>query len=109
MGWVSILLSQENLADCHPGGQPLPWTSARILSFIIVGGVTLIVFVLWGESSHEPAISLNLMSFRDLLQHSQSAGPDAVFQRCERLRLPHHHWFCRRYSVHLPEHHLAIA
>lgn len=30
------------------GGQPLPWTSARILCLIIIGGILIIAFVIWG-------------------------------------------------------------
>lgn len=47
------------------GGNPRPWTSALILSLIIVGGVTLIAFVFWEAFTPSPNPMVDLRVFRN--------------------------------------------
>ncbi|OQU97446.1 hypothetical protein CLAIMM_03376 [Cladophialophora immunda] len=48
------------------GGSPLPWTSARILSLLIVGGVTLVVFVFYEIYSGVANPLIPMYFFKDL-------------------------------------------
>ncbi|KAK4947679.1 hypothetical protein LTR10_013625 [Elasticomyces elasticus] len=48
------------------GGSPLPWTSPRILCLVIIGGVTLIAFVLYEIYSGVPNPLVPMYFFKDL-------------------------------------------
>ncbi|KKY26999.1 putative trichothecene efflux pump [Phaeomoniella chlamydospora] len=48
------------------GGQPLPWTSSRILGLVISGGVLLVVFVLWEIYSQHPNPLVPMHFFKDV-------------------------------------------
>ncbi|KAI1613098.1 fungal trichothecene efflux pump [Exophiala viscosa] len=48
------------------GGSPLPWTSARILCLVILGGVTLIAFVLYEIFSGVPNPLVPMYFFKDV-------------------------------------------
>jgi hypothetical protein len=47
------------------GGQPSPWTSPKILSLIIIGGVLIIVFVFWEIYSGTPNPLVPMHFFKD--------------------------------------------
>ena len=49
-----------------PGGEPLPWTSARILGLVVSGGVTLIIFGFWEVYSGTPNPLVPMRFFRDV-------------------------------------------
>ncbi|EXJ70269.1 uncharacterized protein A1O5_06337 [Cladophialophora psammophila CBS 110553] len=48
------------------GGQPLPWTSSRILGLTISGGITCVIFTLWEIYSKVPNPLVPMYVFRDL-------------------------------------------
>ncbi|OQU97191.1 hypothetical protein CLAIMM_03165 [Cladophialophora immunda] len=48
------------------GGQPLPWSSTRVLGLVISGGITLIVFGLWEGFSNTTNPLVPMHFFKDL-------------------------------------------
>lgn len=48
------------------GGQPLPWSSARILGLIISGGITLVIFGFWEAYSNRPNPLVPMYVFKDV-------------------------------------------
>lgn len=52
--------------DARAGGQPLPWSSPRILGLIISGGITLVAFVIWEAFSRTTNPLIPMYFFRDV-------------------------------------------
>ncbi|KIW23924.1 uncharacterized protein PV07_12085 [Cladophialophora immunda] len=48
------------------GGQPIPWTSPRILCLIVIGAVLIVAFVFWEIYSTTPNPLVPMYFFRDL-------------------------------------------
>lgn len=90
------------------GGSPLPWTSARILCLLIIGGVVLIVFVFWGKQDLSMA-KYHLTLNRNLFQDTQSFDSNVLFQRSSRLYLPGHHLCHFRRFLCWSKYHLAFT
>ena len=65
MGYVASLQFTD-LADVEVGGQPLPWTSSRILGLVVSGGITLIIFGCWEGFSNRPNLLVPMRVFRDV-------------------------------------------
>jgi hypothetical protein len=55
-----------DFANMWLGGQPLPWSSPRILGLIISGGVTLVIFCLWEGFSKRPNALIPVHVFKDV-------------------------------------------
>ena len=68
--WIGMLLLVAGLVlfllGVSWGGQPLPWSSSRILGLIITGGILLIIFGFWEVYSHTPNPLIPMHYFKDV-------------------------------------------
>ena len=57
---------KDQFTNAWLGGQPLPWTSARILGLIISGGIILVIFGFWEAYSKRPNALVPMHVFKDV-------------------------------------------